>query len=472
MHGRPALLLLAVTLPLLAVKVLVSALLELTSVESYLWVCAQHPALAYTDYPGMSPWLIQLSTAMFGHGEAGLRALSMLCGPVSAWLLSRTALRLYGPREATWALALGMLLPLFLVYGTIATPDAPLLLFWSATLWAFTRALQGAPAWWFLSGLFLGLAMDSKYQAVFLGLGLLGFLAASPEHRGKFRTAGPWLALAAALLAFAPTLVWNARNDWASFRYQGVERFREAGFRPRDLVDFPVSQMLWLTPTIAGIAWAAGAKTLLRWRAASSGDRLCAATGLPLLLFLAAVLFLRPVRGHWGVPAYASLLPLVAAVLVRGSERLRRFHAGLAAVLAVAVLAGPMILALAPPRERHGWHRLAAATAARDPDFVLGREYHLASQLAYRLRPLPVGDFSALGRGSKMYPRWWDPAPHRGKSAVIVYDGRPREGEEALVRAAFDKTGPLEDVEIPRLGGRTERFTLQKAWGYTGPGGR
>jgi hypothetical protein len=55
---------------------------------------------------------------------------------------------------------------------------------------------------------------------------------------------------------------------------------------------------------------------------------------------------------------------------------------------------------------------------------------------------------------------------------VIVYDGRPREGEEALVRAAFDKTGPLEDVEIPRLGGRTERFTLQMAWGYTGPGGR
>ena len=74
-----------------------------------------------------------------------------------------------------------------------------------------------------------------------------------------------------------------------------------------------VVQLLWLTPFAAVLAWLAGGRVLARWRTSPWPDRLCAALGLPILLFFAAVLFVRPVRGHWAAPAYVTLVALAAA---------------------------------------------------------------------------------------------------------------------------------------------------------------
>jgi len=56
-----------------AIRAILSAQLELTSVESYLWVCAQRPAPGYYDYPGMIAWMGWLrrrssATASSGSG--------------------------------------------------------------------------------------------------------------------------------------------------------------------------------------------------------------------------------------------------------------------------------------------------------------------------------------------------------------------------------------------------------------------
>ena len=51
-----------------ALRAILTLQLELTSVESYLWVCAQRPALGYYDYPGMIAWMGWLSTTLFGSG--------------------------------------------------------------------------------------------------------------------------------------------------------------------------------------------------------------------------------------------------------------------------------------------------------------------------------------------------------------------------------------------------------------------
>jgi len=86
--------------------------------------------------------------------------------------------------------------------------------------------------------------MDSKYHAVFLGLGVFGFLVFSPEQRSWLRRKEPWIGVALALLAFSPTLLWNAQNGWQSFAYQGVSRFKESSFQPSQLWRFPWSQLL------------------------------------------------------------------------------------------------------------------------------------------------------------------------------------------------------------------------------------
>ncbi len=446
-----------------ALKVLLSLLLEMSSVESYLWICAQRPALGYFDYPGMAPWLIALSTSLAGDSLLGVRLLTIACGAGTAWMIALAGRRLYGERVGGAAGALAAVLPLFFVHGSIASPDAPLFFFWSASFWALAVVFGGGPrGYWLLAGLFAGLAMESKYQAVFLPAGVLAFLAGSPDHRGWLARRDPYLAALVALAAFAPAVAWNAAHGWESFLYQGVSRFGERGFRAGELVDFPLSQLAWLTPAPALLGWIAGARILGRWRTSAWPDRLCVALGLPLLLFMAAVVFLRPVRAHWAAPAYAALVVLAAAKAQGWNRKLLASTAWAAAAAWVILVGG---LAFVPRERVTGWSRLAEEVAKRRPDFVIGREYHLASQLGYHLRPLPAVEYTALGRPSKAFPHWWEAERFRGKTAVVVTDPKHAAEERAWMAARFERLGPEELVEIPRFRG-VERYLLITAVGY------
>ncbi len=452
------------------IRALVSLQVELTSVESYLWVCSRHPALGYFDYPAMAAWMIRLSTGLFGHGALGVRALTIAAGAGTIGFTYLAARRLYDERTGLLAALLVGGAPLFFSYGAQALPDAPMLCFWSAGVWALSGVFSGgSPRGWHLFGLCLGFAMDSKYQAVFLGIGVLVFLLLSPEHRGWLRRKEPWIAVLFALAAFSPTLIWNAREGWQSFLYQGVNRFEERTFQAKELYKFPLGQLLVLTPVFALGAWFAGGAALRRWRAAAWQDRFLAAVGMTTLLFFFGVLATRPVRSHWPIPAYLTLLTLSAAVVLRGGPWNRRLHAASLALLGLGYLAAPAAVSWIPKAERSGWALLATEVAKRNPDFVVGREYHLASQLAYWLHPLPAVEFTAVGHPSKSFPHWWRPEDFLGKNAVVVYDVKHWPIYKDRVDRAFERVDAPVEVAVPRFGGEVERYYLLRAWNYRGP---
>lgn len=457
------------------IRAILSAQLELTSVESYLWVCARRPALGYYDYPGMIAWLGWLSMEVFGPGALGLRALTILGSGGMIGLTFLAARRLYDERVGRLAAFLVALVPVTFVYSAEATPDAPCLFFWAATAWALAHALSGdSPRWWIPAGLFLGLAMDSKYHAVFLGLGVFGFLLFSPDQRHWLRRKEPWLGVLAALLAFSPTLIWNAQNGWQSFAYQGVSRFREGGFEAANFWRFTQSQLLLLTPFIGIGTWAAGLVVLRRWRTADWRDRFLAALGTPVLLFFLAVLFTRSVRGHWAVPGYATTLILSAVVVLRGGPWGRRLYGGSLAVLGAVWLLAPVAAALVPAEQRSGWALLGARVASRKADFIVCNDYHLASQMGFVLNTPEAWDLTPAGRPSKNFPHWWRADAHRGKNAVIVYDSKRYPREMDRIRACFERVDAAEEVRIPRIRflgrGGDERYWILSAWNYQGSG--
>src|SRR4029078_4495282 len=74
--------------------------------------------------------------------------------------------------------------------AVLMTPDAPLLAFWVAALWALARLLDdGNPLWWLAVGLFAGLAMASKYTAALLWFGIILWLLVTPAARPSLRRA-------------------------------------------------------------------------------------------------------------------------------------------------------------------------------------------------------------------------------------------------------------------------------------------
>jgi len=301
------------------IKMTIAGQIELGSNEAYHWLYADHLALGYFNHPAMVAWMIRLSTILFGHGSLGVRVLSILCGSTGVWLAYRAAQRLYDERTGRWTALLVGLVPELFQWGSLAYPDSPLLLFWIATFWALAHAFTGgSPLWWYVAGTSFGLAMLSKYHAIFIGVGVLVFVIASPDYRGWLRRPQPYLVAALALLVFSPTLVWNATNGWESFRYQTIEKFDGAATSSSRWVHvFPITEFIHLTPVVAIWALARGFFVLVQWRNSCWQDRFAASLAMPLLLFFAVSVPFTRVRGHWTLPAYPTLLTLSAAFLAR-----------------------------------------------------------------------------------------------------------------------------------------------------------
>jgi 4-amino-4-deoxy-L-arabinose transferase-like glycosyltransferase len=465
---RPATHVVGAILLLASIKIALAASVELRAHEAYYWLYAQHPALGYFDHPGMIGWIVWLSTTLFGDSPLGVRMVPIAAGSLAAWLVFLAGRQLYDERTGRLAALLTALVPMMFTYGTLATPDAPLLLFSSATLWAMAHALTaGRLTWWLAAGAFLGGAMLSKYQAILLAVGLLAFLVLSRDQRGWLRKQEPWLAALVAIVVFSPTLIWNAQHGWQSLRFQ-AGRPVEEGIRLgwKHLVAFTGSQFVLVTPVVCAWAWTAAARVAAGWRSASWSDRLCLSLGLPILGLFGVLALFRPIHEDWTLPAYPAILTLGAAAVERDGRWVKRLHWATLAVLSVAYLALPVVAALVPGDQRAPWAQLAEAVRQRKPDFVIAHHYHHASQLAYQLRPLPAVDLTAVGRGGKSFPHWWEAHRLAAGRAVIVYaaDAYPDGLEQA--RQRFERVEEPEPIVVRRWGGKPRHFLLVRAVGY------
>jgi hypothetical protein len=81
--------------------------------------------------------------------------------------------------------------------------------------------------YWIWAGLFTGLSFDSKYTAVFLLIGLLGYLLIYKPHRKLIFSPGLLLYLLTFAVTILPVVIWNIRNGFASFKFQSEGRVNE-----------------------------------------------------------------------------------------------------------------------------------------------------------------------------------------------------------------------------------------------------
>ncbi|MDO8457595.1 MAG: glycosyltransferase family 39 protein [Burkholderiaceae bacterium] len=179
------------------------------SLEQFTW--SHGLELGYWKHPPLPTWLIVAPIRLIGFSVYWTYALAAACFVGTAFFTWRITQRLFGPQAAMYAVLLIGLHIGFSWRAQLYNHNTVLILFSAATVWATMCALDsGRKLAWMGVGVLAGLAMLSKYQAlvplmgVVIALYLGGWLKQASVRRGAV------LAVATALVVFAPHVVWVA----------------------------------------------------------------------------------------------------------------------------------------------------------------------------------------------------------------------------------------------------------------------
>jgi len=483
-------------------------LLELMPQEAYYWNYAQHLDIGYLDHPPMVAWLIRLSTGLLGHSEFAVRCGATVCWLAAAFFCYRLAKNLFDRATALRAVVLLSVLPFFFCVGLLMTPDAPLVAAWAMALYFLERALLGERrrAWWGV-GAAIGLGMLSKYTIILLGPAAAAFVLADPRSRRWLVRPEPYLAALLAVLLFSPVIVWNYRNAWASFVFQGPTRLaRPASFSLHHLL---VALVMLLTPL--GVIGAM--KQLLPWSMkdhAPTGDAesarrkwrfTVAFVAVPLSVFIAFSLTHR-VKLNWTGPLWLAALPALAwdlqsrPIMTRMRAWGRKLWMPAIAVTLVMYACGLHYLSLGLPGVQYpsgsrllGWRDLASQLRRAEESFngqdgtklvIVGMDkYNLASGIAFYRHLAETDQGSLLGKAavantigrhlfglSSLMYRYWGPRDrYEGHDLMLV--GRDP-GDLAAERVArhFSRLGPVRQIPTTKNGKPVGRYYYRIGYSY------
>jgi hypothetical protein len=416
-------------------RVLIAWILPVTQDEAYYFDWSRSLAWGYFDHPpGVA--LLGLGTRWEPGSALAARLGNLVAGALTLIVLARLYYRSGLRRGADLGLALVLAAATLpgLVGGIVTTPDSPLALAWAVALHESERALAGNRRRWISAGIAVGIGLLGKYTMAAIGPVLLwGILRADPR---ALRTPWPYLGALAAVLVFAPNLIWNVQHDWLTLRFQFGHGFAlETGdllagavpieqAAPQSLAERAASLLGYLgtqlgswglmAPLLLALPWIARRRPAQLTGSAPAepppllpqARPLLNAAALFPLAFFALVATSSAVEANW--PAmYLLAAPAVLAPGLRGASRwVLTAAAGnliLASLYAVHAATGSLPLpdsANRILRETHGFRELAAMAAGLDAPVYADR-YQLAAALRFYQPDLRTSQWPGIARPSE-----------------------------------------------------------------------
>jgi hypothetical protein len=451
--------------------------------EAYYWMWGQHPGLSYFDHPPLQAWLLGISDALFGRNLFALRWLTLLTLAGTFYIFHLCARRMAGEnwQALFWpGVVIYLASPTFGYFTSLAFHDYLLIFLLLASGYFFLNFLldtdegrSGRRRDLYLAAILLGLAGLTKYNAVFLGLGVFFYILWRPSLRRLLREPHLYLAAAVAIGLQAPVLYWNWSTEFASFNFHLNTRHGDGWleqFNFNSFVDFPVASIFLVSPFLVPVFF----RFFLRRHETRFEN---VAKGLAIWTFwlsTATFVFVSLtdwVFWWWNLAAYVLVLPFAARVM--GQRWLFWGHAVFGAVVSLYLLVSVTVVPLSffhSPRpdwrqtRLYGWEELRdALTAARDryrPDFIASDGPDLASVAGFALDDPNV---TALTDRKTQFTYWWEPEAHRGEDAIVVLF---RGENPAYVQSQFESMTRIGAAEVRRFGYFINGFELYHAVNY------
>jgi Dolichyl-phosphate-mannose-protein mannosyltransferase len=315
--------------------------------ELYYLACGEHPAWGYMDQPPMIAWVAWLLQHTIGTSLYAIRLLPMLADVSAIVVTARLTYKLGGRRWAIFLAALAVLVtPIFLGFSHLFTMNAFDPLLWTLLAWLVVDLIQtGNQRLWLWIGALVGITLLNKYGVLFLVVGLLAGVTASPLRRSLAR---PWFwaGIALATLIALPNFLWQLHWNFPFVQLVGAVRHKG-----RDVMLPPLpylaqqAQMLSFIPVLLVV--------LGVWFLFSPRGRRYAVLGWGFLSVLGLMLLLK--GKFYYVAAVYPIAFAPGAVFfeqLTESRRLQWFRPAYAlAMLAVGALIAPTALPILPVKD-------------------------------------------------------------------------------------------------------------------------
>jgi hypothetical protein len=212
--------------------------------EAYYWMYSKYLAWGYYDHPPMIALMIKTGYLFF-HNELGVRLMTVLSQIVALLIIwSLTDMEHRQKKEnIVLFVVLVAILPVFNIFGFIATPDSPLILFAAVFLYAYRSFITEENI---RNILFMGLSMAALMYSKYHG-GLFIFLVILSNLR-LLKNPKFYMASVIAVILFIPHLYWQYSNGFPSLKYHLIERV--SGFNPVNVSEYILNQIFFHNPLI------------------------------------------------------------------------------------------------------------------------------------------------------------------------------------------------------------------------------
>jgi len=292
--------------------------------DAYYFFYSEHLDLSYFDHPSGIAWVLWLFTTLLGKKVFVVKlavTIVTFCTEAAFIMLATRFMNFKGVVQATILLFSTVLIS---ILSLVATPDVPLLLFWTLSILALYPAIfQNKKGYWLLAGVLMGLAFNSKYTAVFLPAGLLLYLVVSPVHRKLLFTGWPYFCLLLFAIMTLPVIIWNYNHDFASIKFQSVNRAEEAGndyFNITNILGVIGHQAFLLVPilffALFGMLRSMYKKYMLKLSTIPAQQLFLFSFFAPVFLGFLFIAFFYWVKINWMMPAYITGI-LLASMYIK-----------------------------------------------------------------------------------------------------------------------------------------------------------
>lgn len=327
-----------------AVRVFLAYFLELGNDEACYTVLSFSPQSGYVDHPPLLPYIINFTT--FSGTESSeilVRLSSIIIGIINTILIYLIACKpIFRPRRNAYSSSIlttadyrrgfiAAVLYTASIYATIfigvlAIPSSLLSLFWLLSISILCTTLpkesRFSSSKMILAGIFIGLAMLSKFTGFYLWLAT--FIYICLYNRELLNRWSLYASVVISLLIFSPVVLWNLNNELTTWVF--IQDYFSSSF------NVSTSQIAAHT---LGVVLYNGAFNILiiigallsyfvgRVRFLSrSSMRFLVVFSLPMILIIFILSFLLPTLPHWSGAAYFALIIVAAAHL---SDQSRKF---------------------------------------------------------------------------------------------------------------------------------------------------